>query len=97
MERKKYYLCRYVRTDEIDQPARAAGFIDYGNGFEFIDYGNGFEHTLPRAASYVYRLKRTSGELFLTAQEAIELDIALSEEGCPHLLPEDKATEGKRL
>lgn len=88
MTRATYYLCRYVRTDEV--ATHGAGYCVDSTGARIAD-------SLPRAPSYVYRLRRDSQALLLTAYEAAALATALDQEGNPHLLTEADAQDGRAL
>lgn len=90
MTRATYYLCRYVRTDEVKPE---------GKGFVVGAASNGMAVLAPLrlAPSYVYRLRRDSQALLLTAYEAAALATALDQEGNPHLLTEADAQDGRAL
>lgn len=87
MKRELYYLCRYVRTEELKRP---------GVGYTFN--AGRIPDTVHRLEpSYIYRLKRDSVGLYLTDYEVMALRAALEVEGCPHLLSEADAIDGRAI
>jgi hypothetical protein len=98
--RAPYFLCRYVRTEEIKPEGQAFLVVDMPGALRpaFLAAHRLSPGGKPLAPVYVYRLKRVSDALYLTPQEAAAIVEAYQDaETCPLLLSEADAIEGKAL